>query len=179
VPIDGSRAVLLASDEQRQDLKAGITGHQELGPADVVQRVVAAMNAVIDRYRVNEGFTCLARGADQLYADVLAERGLPYCVIIPSANYSSLFTSASDRNRFERLLRLASRTIALPFKEASELAFYEAGKRVVDMSEAIIAAWDGQAAKGLGGTADIVAYALTAGRMVIQIEPVSGQVVEL
>jgi hypothetical protein len=160
-------------------LKAGITGHQDLGPANVVQGVVAAMNAAIDRYRVSEGFTCLARGADQLYADILAERRLPYCVIIPCANYSSLFKSALDRNRFERLLQLASRTIVLPFKEPSEQAFYEAGKLVVDMSETLIAAWDGQAAKGLGGTADIVAYALTTGRMVVRIEPMTGQVMEL
>src|SRR2546421_13128578 len=109
------------------------------------------MNAVIDRYRVSEGFTCLARGADQLYAEILCERGLPYGVIIPCANYSSLFTSASDRDRFERLLRRASRTIALPFEEPTEVAFYEAGKRVVDMAESMVAVWDGQPAKGLGG----------------------------
>src|SRR5439155_17784862 len=144
-----------------------------------VQRLVRAMKTVVERYRVTEGFTCLARGADQLYADILCAQGLPFVVVVPCENYISVFATARDRERFERLLRSASQTIMLPFLSPSETAFYEAGKRVVDLSGAMIAAWDGKPARGLGGTADIVKYALSKGRRVIQIVPESGKVIEL
>lgn len=137
------------------------------------------MKAIIDRCCITEGFTSLARGADQLYAEILCQRGLPYVVIVPCENYSSLFTSPSDRQRFGRLFDGASRSIVLPFQQPSELAFYEAGKQIVEMSEGIIAAWDGMSAKGLGGTADIVKFALEKGRKVMQIHPGSGEVTDL
>jgi hypothetical protein len=140
---------------------------------------VAAIRTAIERCSVTEGVTYLARGADQLHAGILCQRRVPYVVVVPCEGYSSVFASASDRRRFERLLRSASRTVVLPFEEPSELAFYEAGRRVVDMSEAIIAIWDGEPAKGLGGTADIVKYALAKGRKVIQIQPASGEVTDL
>lgn len=155
---------------------AGIAGHQDLGTAESVRMVAAAMNTIIERYGVSSGVTCLARGADQLYAESLATRGLSYTVILPCAEYASVFTSPSDRERFERLVRLASRTVALTFSEPSERAFYEAGKRVVDMSDIVIAAWDGLPAKGLGGTADIVRYALDTAHKVVRIAPVSGEI---
>lgn len=160
-------------------MKTGITGHQDLGPDENVERVARTMRTVVQGYRVSEGFTCLARGADQLYTDILRQLGLPFVVVIPCENYASVFVSAIDRKRFERLLGLASRTVLLPFPEPSETAFYEAGKRVVDLSEAVIAAWDGKPARGLGGTGDIVRYALSKGRKVMQIDPVSGGVTEL
>jgi hypothetical protein len=35
----------------------------------------------------------------------------------------------------------------------------DAGRVVVDRSSVLVAAWDGQPSRGLGGTADVVAYA--------------------
>jgi len=46
-----------------------------------------------------------------------------------------------------------------------------AGKRVVDISEHVIAIWDGRPAGGYGGTADVVAYAHAVGRDVTVIWP--------
>ena len=160
-------------------MRTGITGHQNLGPSENIDRVVAAMNSLVEQCGVTEGFTSLARGADQLYAKILCQRSVPYTVVIPCANYASLFTSTFDRNCFEELLEAASQTITLPFPEPSELAFYGAGKKIVEMSEMIIAAWDGKPAKGLGGTGDIVEYALKKGRKVMHIYPDTGEVREI
>ena len=41
----------------------------------------------------------------------------------------------------------------------SDHAYLDAGKWIVEQSHAILAAWDGEAAHGTGGTGDIVAYA--------------------
>lgn len=54
----------------------------------------------------------------------------------------------------------------LPFSEPSEEAFYAAGKAVVDACDWLIAVWDGEPARGLGGSADVVAYARNRGKVV-------------
>ena len=139
---------------------------------------MTALKAVVRELQVSRGFTSLARGADQLYANILREKSIPFTAVIPCANYRKTFAVA-DRQHFEHLLSLAAETIVLAFPEPSETAFYEAGKRIVEESENIVAAWDGKPARGLGGTADIVEYALLKGRKVIQIDPATGGIVEL
>ena len=47
----------------------------------------------------------------------------------------------------------------LEFDAPSEEAFLAAGQRVVELSDELLAVWDGKKAAGLGGTADIVGYA--------------------
>jgi hypothetical protein len=61
----------------------------------------------------------------------------------------------------------------LPFTVPSEEAFYEAGKRVVQISDLMIAVWNGKPAAGLGGTADIVKYSLASGKPVVHLHPES------
>ena len=47
----------------------------------------------------------------------------------------------------------------------------DAGKVVVDRSSVLLAVWDGQPSRGLGGTADVVAYARQRGVPVTVIWP--------
>jgi hypothetical protein len=61
----------------------------------------------------------------------------------------------------------------LPYPFPSEEAFWNAGKYIVDHSDLVVAVWDGEAARGLGGTADVVQYALTVGRKVVHVNPVA------
>ena len=42
---------------------------------------------------------------------------------------------------------------------------------MVDTSRVLVAVWDGQSARGLGGTADVVAYARERGKPVTVIWP--------
>ncbi|MBA7569052.1 hypothetical protein ES708_10789 [subsurface metagenome] len=53
-----------------------------------------------------------------------------------------------------------------------EDAYLAAGKRVVDLADVMIAVWNGQPAKGKGGTADIVAYAAANGVPVVLVNPI-------
>ena len=59
-----------------------------------------------------------------------------------------------------------------------EKSYLEAGKRLVNESDTLVAVWDGKTAKGPGGTGDIVAYALKSGKKVIHINPIARQVEE-
>ena len=54
-----------------------------------------------------------------------------------------------------------------------EDAYLVAGRRVVDLSDIVLAVWDGHPAKGKGGTADVVAYTIRRGVPLIHIDPVS------
>ena len=47
----------------------------------------------------------------------------------------------------------------------------DAGKVVVDRSSVVLAVWDGQPSRGLGGTADVVAYARQRGVTVTVVWP--------
>jgi hypothetical protein len=59
----------------------------------------------------------------------------------------------------------------LEHTESTEEAHMDAGKVVVDRSSVLLAVWDGQPSRGLGGTADVVAYARQRGVPVTVIWP--------
>jgi hypothetical protein len=54
-----------------------------------------------------------------------------------------------------------------------ESAFFAAGRYIVEQCDLLIAVWDGQPSKGLGGTGDVVAYARGVNRQVVVLDPIS------
>jgi hypothetical protein len=147
----------------------GLTGHQKIGSEETVQWVEEQLSALLVSHRVTEGCMSLAIGADQMYARLLLDQGVPYRVVIPCERYAETF-SGEDREKYFYLLSKARSVVALEFVKPSEQAFYEAGKQVVRASEMLIAVWDGLAARGLGGTADIVNFALSNSKRVLHLD---------
>ena len=154
-------------------MKTGITGHQNLGSTEAIIWLTDALKSAIRQYNTEIGFTSLAIGADQLFAETLKEMDIRYIAFIPCAGYEQTFTNSGDLERYNSLLQNAFKVVNLPFVKPSEEAFYEAGKQIANSSDMIIAIWDGQPAKGLGGTEDIVKYALSIKRSVLHINPIS------
>lgn len=137
----------------------GITGHQTI-PEEALNRINLDLTKVLSQFSLGlVGITSLAAGADQLFAKKVIELGGKLNVIIPCNNYESTFSKHSDLECFLSLLDKAEKIETLDFTAPSEEAFLQAGYRVVDSSLMLIAIWDGRAAKGKGGTADIVNYA--------------------
>lgn len=151
---------------------AGLTGHQKIGDQGTVQWVEEQLSALTTAQEVAEGWMCLAVGADQMYAKVLLRRGLPYRVVIPCERYEETF-SEKERETYSYLLSRAASVVTLDFAEPTEKAFYEAGKEVVNRSEILIAVWDGKAARGLGGTADIVHFAQSRSKRVLHLDTIA------
>lgn len=151
----------------------GITGHQHLGSAETEAWVRETLRQLIEEYRVTRGFTCLAAGADQLYAELLVAQGIPYTPVLPCRRYDEAFQDEGARKRFNKLLAAARRIVWLDFDRPSQAAYWEAGKEVVHRSDALFAVWDGQVARGLGGTADVVAYARVRGTPIVQLNPLT------
>jgi hypothetical protein len=68
-------------------------------------------------------------------------------------------------------LKSQASVVQLDGGTSEERAFYDAGVFIVDHVERMIAIWDGNPSQGLGGTADIVAYAVAKSIPVACINP--------
>lgn len=153
-------------------VKIGVTGHQRLDATSQWLWVEIEMNRLLtDAPKPLTGLTSLAVGADQVFADVVLRSGGMLAVVLPFAQYELTFDEGPDRERFRHLVERASSVEVLEPKGSQEEAYLSAGKRVVDESDWVIAIWDGKPAAGLGGTADIVSYALSQGKQVIHMDP--------
>jgi hypothetical protein len=141
-------------------VRVGCTGHQGL-PEATRQLVSRALDDFLSGLRSPEliGLTCLADGADQLFAGAVLKHGGALEVIVPAAEYRDGLEPAAARGRYDELIAQASWIVKLPFVESSEEAHMAAGRRIVETSDMLVAVWDGKPARGHGGTADVVAYA--------------------
>lgn len=160
-------------------MKAGITGHQNLGSQETIQWVAETLESTIAKYNIQQGFTSLAIGADQIFAEILRTKNIPYIAIIPSIGYEKTFQSPEHLENYQKLLQNAAEVLTLNFEKPEEKAFYEAGKEVVDRSDMVLAVWDGQPAKGLGGTGDLVEYAKSKKKRIMHFNIITKQVSEL
>jgi hypothetical protein len=155
-------------------MKVGITGHQRLKDASAWQWVKQEIEKVLMQMsRPIIGITSLAIGADQTFAQSIIENGGILNLVIPFAGYENKFEHGYNREKYQELFNLASEVEILPRAGSDEESYYEAGKRVVDISDILIAVWDDKPAAGLGGTGDIVKYAKDVGKSIVHINPIT------
>lgn len=114
------------------------------------------------------GVTCLARGTDQIFADLVLDQGGKLEVIAPAADYFDRIPDADARARCDHYLVQASSVRTLPFEHAGHDAYTAASKTLVDRSELLLAVWDGSTNSGTG---EAVAYARAHDRQVAVIWP--------
>jgi hypothetical protein len=156
----------------------GITGHQRLeDPAAwpwVEEMVGRELDAAPSPVVV---VTSLAVGADQLIARLGIARGATLHAVLPFAGIERTF-AAEDLPAYRRLISQATVEVLQTYG-TDEDAYLAAGRRVAELSDVMIAVWDARPAKGKGGTADIVAYAVASGVPVVHINPVDRTVTRL
>jgi hypothetical protein len=151
----------------------GMTGHAGLPPR-TTELVTAALRDTIARYTPNlVGVSLLGPGADQLFARLVLELGGALYVVQPTegSQYRDGFEDPKAQAGYDELYARARHVEALEHTESTEQAHMDAGKVVVDRSSVLLAVWDGQPSRGLGGTADVVAYARQRGVPVTVIWP--------
>jgi hypothetical protein len=122
------------------------------------------------------GVSSLAAGSDQLFAGAILEQGGTLEVIVPFEGYESTFFEGHDRQTYFNLLQRASKVDVLKRHGTDEEAYFAAGKALVDRSELLVSVWDGNPASGLGGTGDVVVYAIERNKRVVHINPVTKEV---
>jgi hypothetical protein len=159
----------------------GITGHRYLG-----QAVDFVANSLRDRlcllYQTYSqrlvALSAIAEGADTLFAEAALSLEIPLEVVIPFKSYCEDFLAGLPRERFTRLLSVARHVYELPHTSSSNLAYRDAGFWIVNRSNLLIVVWNEMPSRGIGGTGDVVDYALTLGKPLIIIDPVSQAIKE-
>jgi hypothetical protein len=152
--------------------RVGVTGHQQLDdPASWAWVRTATDEELATMAPPLVAITALAIGADQLVARLVLRRGGKIHAVLPYADIERSF-SPEAVSAFRELAQQASVEV-LESPGTDEDAYLAAGYRVVDLSDVVIAVWNGRPAKGKGGTADIVAYALRKMVPIIHINPVA------
>ncbi|MEJ3750101.1 hypothetical protein WEI85_43440 [Actinomycetes bacterium KLBMP 9797] len=163
-----------AVELDRATVRIGITGHIRL-TARSRDLVRDALRDRLRRYgdRLLHGVTCLAAGADQLFAQaLLAEHGT-YEVILPARDYRARAVGAANRVTFDHLLRHADR-VSHAFPVSCTRAYAAAGHRMLEQCDELFAVWDGGVG-GVGSTAEIVAAARRRGLPVEVVWPVGAR----
>lgn len=156
--------------------RIGITGHSNL-TADSVPLVRRALDEALKPYADNRlvGISCLARGADQLFAEAVLDAGGTLEVVLPSVDYRENKVKPSNRDQFDALLLRSSLVRYMPHRTAGSAAYADANEAVLSGIDRLFAVWDGRPAGGRGGTGDAVEAARGRGVPVEVIWPAGAE----
>ncbi|WP_371496132.1 hypothetical protein OG871_10235 [Kitasatospora sp. NBC_00374] len=152
-----------------------VTGHLDLsGPT--VRLVRTALRRLLAHHPAAglTGVSCLARGADALFAEAVLEAGGRLVAVIPSPAYRAS-VGEDYAPEFDRLREAAAEVVVLPFAVPGAAAYEAANAELLCRAELLVAVWDGLPGNGRGGTAHMVAAARRAGVPVEVVWPAGSQ----
>jgi hypothetical protein len=101
------------------------------------------------------GVSCLADGADALFAQAILDFGGTLRVIIPAREYRDGLP-AQHHATYDALLARAADVVQLDHVDSDSTAHMDASLRMIADADELLAVWDGKPARGFGGTADVV-----------------------
>jgi hypothetical protein len=153
-------------------LNIGITGHQEREGADWVWARRGLANYLAQQGNLIVGWSSLAAGADQLFAQEVLVVGGSLNAVIPLLDYTECFESKRDLLEYHRLLKMCAQVVQLENQD-HQSAFFAASKLIVERCDLLIAIWDEEPSQGRGGTADVVRFALQMRRAVKIFNPIA------
>jgi hypothetical protein len=152
--------------------RIAITGHMNL-TADSVPLVYDAITDALVAYAGDDltGISCIARGADSVFAQVLLDVGGKLEVVLPAVGYREQKVKPDHAPQFDELMRRATTVRVMPFAEANRVAYEAANEVLVSTCDTLFAVWDGQDGVDKGSTASVVEYARSRGVPVEVIWP--------
>jgi hypothetical protein len=139
-------------------VRIAVSGHRGL-PEETAALIDVAVRKALAEYQTSvTGLSCLADGADQIFARAVLDLGGVLEAVIPAKEYRDGLPSECHA-AYDKLLGRAVRTHRLEFVESTSESHMAASVRMLDDADVLFAVWDGQPARGYGGTADVVAEA--------------------
>lgn len=152
--------------------RIGIAGHMDLTPATETL-VETALRELLSAESAVElvGISCLAQGADQLFARAVLDLGGQLTVVLPSARYREQKVRPENRAAFDELLSKATDVRTMPFGESNRAAYEAANKVLLDLAHRLVVVWDGQPPKDQSGTGAVVEQARQLGKPVQVVWP--------
>ncbi|MEU0386118.1 hypothetical protein [Streptomyces chartreusis] len=143
-----------------------VTGHMDLTD-DSIPLVRAALDDLLGRCAGADelvGVSCIAQGADSLFAEAVLAFGGRLVVVIPSEDYRRINVESGHARRFDRLVAVADEVLALSYETAGRQAYDAANAVLLARADRLVAVWNGEPPSGRGGgTADAVLQAREAG----------------
>jgi hypothetical protein len=140
---------------------------------DSVPLVRAALRETLKTYAADlTGVSCIAKGSDSLFAEVVVELGGRLVAVIPSQDYRTNKVKADHADTFDRLVETAAEVLVLEHETANRSAYEDANRTLLQRADRLVAVWDGTPPSGKGGgTADTVLEARDAGLAIDVIWP--------
>ena len=152
---------------------AGFTGHRQLADPAGVERV---LREVLTGLRAEDSvewlaLSSIAVGSDTLFARAALKAGLGWEAMLPlpPAEFRRDFDE-SEWREVEALLGEAEHVGVVSERPQRDDSYLDCGMETVNHCDVLVAVWDGEPARGRGGTAEIIAYARDMGRPLIIID---------
>lgn len=151
--------------------RIAISGHRGLSP-EVESFIDRTIRDELSRFPSEDlvGISCLADGADQVFARAVVDVGGKLEVIVPASKYRDALPEGTH-HIYDELISRAVSVQCLRYKESTSESHMEASVQMLDGADLLFAVWDGQPARSFGGTADVVAHAKAIGVEVVVIWP--------
>ncbi|TYK43656.1 hypothetical protein [Actinomadura decatromicini] len=133
-----------------------VTGHMDL-TKNSVPLIRAGLDELLKPYACAglTGVSCMARGADSIFAESVLAAGGRLVVVVPSQDYRRTTVPDDHAETFDRLLAAAAELRVMPAPTANLKAYEAANTMLLKLAERLVAVWDGRVGEG-GGTADVV-----------------------
>lgn len=146
----------------------GITGHRLiLHPNNLFEMLLRQGEILLKDCQDVYGLTPLAEGADRIFSQALSQLGVPYCVPLPleQKNYENDFPETLGE--FQMLLEKARTVFTLPRcpwltendiqpgADGRKYQYLSVGIYIANQSNVLFSVWDGEPARGMGGTEQI------------------------
>ncbi|MEU9382888.1 hypothetical protein AB0D38_18730 [Streptomyces sp. NPDC048279] len=143
-----------------------VTGHMDLTD-DSIPLVRTALDDLLKQYAEDGdlvGVSCIAKGADSLFAEAVLAAGGRLTVVIPSQDYRQNKVKPNHAALFDHLVEAAAEVLVLPHETANRQAYEAANTVLIERADRLVAVWNGEPPTGKGGgTADTVLEAQAAG----------------
>ncbi|MFD6161954.1 hypothetical protein ACFWF7_14555 [Nocardia sp. NPDC060256] len=145
-------------------VRIGVTGHMNIteGTAPLVYDAIGKLLTERADSAGLVGVSCIARGADSVFAQAVLDAGGTLEVVLPSRNYRERKVKADHAELFDRLTSAAETVRFMDFEDAGREAYEAANEAMLSSCDRLVAVWDGGASEK-GGTGTVVELANTRG----------------
>lgn len=151
--------------------RIAVTGHRGLSKP-VADKIEVALRTALAQYETSEmiGVSCIADGADQIFARVVLDLGGRLEVVVPASKYRDGLPPEAWP-LYDQLISAATAVHRLDHLESTAESHMDASAHMLRNADLLVAVWDGKPARGFGGTADVVTHARSIGLAVTVIWP--------
>jgi hypothetical protein len=158
-------------------LAIGFTGHRTL-PNEAQSREL--IRKFLEERKASTaatvyGVSSAAAGGDLVFAEVCIQLAIPLRILLPvSAEFFRQDFDEATWTRVEQVLKAAFSVQVTGNQQLRDERYYECGIETVQQCQLLVALWNGQPSRGIGGTEEIVSFAENIGKPVFWFHSETG-----